>query len=364
MRKTIFLLSIFVSSFTFSQIGIGTNSPDPSAALDISSNSSGILLPRLMKSERDNIEDPAQGLMIYCTDCGSRGQLQLFDGTGWFGIKLTESESNDMDGDGYPNYADCDDNDPNINPGADETCNGIDDNCDGSIDNFETNQSCTAGVGGCQTTGTLVCEDGQLECDAVPNNPVAEICSNGIDDDCDGIADSSYTTSITLDAVDSESVKSDNFDNYNDNVLRALFVDASENNGVEFESNGFIKFDLSSLPDNAEINSISLTLIFESKIRTPNLDIYYCETDGWSRGNTPENGIPLTSLLNTNNNSFGAINTYQLDLLAFDIYSDLSDNVLTIGLKNPKTSLGGIYFFGSDNSETRPTLDVSYNICD
>ena len=360
MKKFISFLLFISSVFSYAQIGIGTDNPDPSAAVDIVSSNSGMLLPRLKMIERDNIANPAQGLMIYCTDCGSNGQLQLFNGSSWFGLSLTNASSNDMDNDGYTNDVDCDDNDPNINPGATESCNGIDDDCDGGIDNYATNQTCVAGVGACQTTGHIICENGVLVCDAVPNNPTNEICGNGIDDDCDGITDGSYTTSVTLDAIDSASVRSDNFDNFDDNMLRAY-------SNIDRKVNGFIKFDLSSLPDNVEINSIILALVLETNYDSPNyspnLDIYYVETDDWSRVNTPANGISLTTLLNTNNTSFGATNTYELDLTAWDISSDLTDNVLTLGLTNPKNDYSYVYFKGSDEG-TRPAINVTYTVCD
>ena len=59
------------------------NTSEPSAALEIKSTTQGLLLPRMTASQRDDIANPVQGLVIYCTDCGSRGQMNVFDGQEW-----------------------------------------------------------------------------------------------------------------------------------------------------------------------------------------------------------------------------------------------------------------------------------------
>ena len=53
----------------FSQIGIGTTTPAPSAALEVSSiaNNKGILIPRISATQKDAIVNPAEGLLIYQT---------------------------------------------------------------------------------------------------------------------------------------------------------------------------------------------------------------------------------------------------------------------------------------------------------
>jgi Collagen triple helix repeat (20 copies) len=62
----IFLFALSIS--LTAQVGIGTNSPDGSSALDIQSISQGILIPRMTASQRGMIASPATGLLVYQTD--------------------------------------------------------------------------------------------------------------------------------------------------------------------------------------------------------------------------------------------------------------------------------------------------------
>lgn len=52
-------------------VGIGTTTPDPSARLDLQSTSGGFLMPRMTTDERDAIDAPANGLIIYNTESGT-----------------------------------------------------------------------------------------------------------------------------------------------------------------------------------------------------------------------------------------------------------------------------------------------------
>jgi hypothetical protein len=84
----LFTLSLVLSTSmaTYAQVGIGTASPDASAALEITSTTKGLLPPRMTAAQRNAIANPAQGLMIYCTNCGTNGEPQYYNGLSWVNL--------------------------------------------------------------------------------------------------------------------------------------------------------------------------------------------------------------------------------------------------------------------------------------
>ena len=112
MKKLIgyILLLTIINSSSFSQnVGIGTNTPHPSAKLEVSSNNSGFLPPRMSTTERNQIANPAVGLQIYnsTTDC-----LEIYGRGKWNSIYCVPIDSStlltDIDGHTYPTVKICD----------------------------------------------------------------------------------------------------------------------------------------------------------------------------------------------------------------------------------------------------------------
>ena len=77
------LAAALLTATTFAQVGINIETPDASAALDITSTTGGLLMPRMTKDDRGFIDTPATGLMVYQTD-GTPG-FYYFNGTSWEG---------------------------------------------------------------------------------------------------------------------------------------------------------------------------------------------------------------------------------------------------------------------------------------
>ena len=101
------MVLMFAGLNLWSQVAINADGSDPhqSAMLDVQSNNSGVLIPRMSAAERDAISSPANGLMVFVTDVnqfyyyddsragwmpmgtgGSGGDGWLIDGTDMYSI--------------------------------------------------------------------------------------------------------------------------------------------------------------------------------------------------------------------------------------------------------------------------------------
>jgi len=114
---------------------------------------------------------------------------------------------NDLDQDGFYSYADCDDNDSTIYPGAPELCDGKDNDCNNEIDEGLTIYTyyidldddgygdANVFMDTCQSfpiTGFVANDWDCNDLDALINPSVMEMC-DGIDNDCDLMIDDSLT---------------------------------------------------------------------------------------------------------------------------------------------------------------------------
>jgi hypothetical protein len=81
MNLILFAAALAAADTAMAQaVGIGTNTPNPAAQLDISSNNKGLLIPRMNDAERNAIVSPVQGLMIFNTLANS---FQYYSGSQW-----------------------------------------------------------------------------------------------------------------------------------------------------------------------------------------------------------------------------------------------------------------------------------------
>ncbi|ALR29125.1 hypothetical protein ATE47_00540 [Chryseobacterium sp. IHB B 17019] len=92
-KKVLFSCLLLIGIKTFSQTGI--NTPNPQAALDIVSDKSGILIPRMTASQIEQITSATEGELVFSTtNTGTTVNLigfWFYDGTTWRPVVATSS---------------------------------------------------------------------------------------------------------------------------------------------------------------------------------------------------------------------------------------------------------------------------------
>lgn len=83
LKLLILAITLIVSYSTTAQVAVNTDgsSPNSSAMLDVKSDTSGILIPRMTQNQRIQIFNPATGLMVYQTD--ELSGFYYYDGWVW-----------------------------------------------------------------------------------------------------------------------------------------------------------------------------------------------------------------------------------------------------------------------------------------
>ncbi len=170
--------------------------------------------------ERCNgVDDDCDGL-VDDDDTGVTGGSSWYvdyDADGYGGARLSTTACDQPSG-YVADATDCDDLDASANPGADELCDGVDNDCDGGTDEPDaidatswyvdadadgyggagiSQRACTQPAG--HVDDASDCDDG----DAAINPGATELC-NGVDDDCDGLADEDDATDATTWYVDAD----------------------------------------------------------------------------------------------------------------------------------------------------------------
>ncbi|MBL7008785.1 MAG: DNRLRE domain-containing protein [Planctomycetes bacterium] len=172
-------------------------------------------------------------------------------------------------------------------------------------------------------------------------------------------------TTVTLQATDTDCINPAG-SNWVDNRLRAywsssiLFVD------------GFMKFDLSSIPDGSAITSMKLTTYHEygfgNPASNPEVQIYRVGNDAWSRSNSADPHPGLNEVLTpVHAGAFPVADlvpyVWDLDVNAASWSGDLLDDTLSLAMRNVAGNAGRysyVYWYGSDASPAPPELEVTY----
>ncbi|GAB3717714.1 hypothetical protein GCM10027592_60010 [Spirosoma flavus] len=88
MKKSLFLFLLFFTTvrfISFAQVGIGTQTPNAGAQLDVSSTDKGMLVPRVASTA--NVTSPTEGLLVYQT--GGTAGFYVYKSGAWVRLATT-----------------------------------------------------------------------------------------------------------------------------------------------------------------------------------------------------------------------------------------------------------------------------------
>jgi hypothetical protein len=99
---TFFITMVCIGPALSQSVGVGTQTPNASAMLDISSNNKGLLIPRMTENEKAQIANPATGLLVWQTD-GTPGfyyNAGTPQGPKWYMLSVADATNWSINGNG------------------------------------------------------------------------------------------------------------------------------------------------------------------------------------------------------------------------------------------------------------------------
>ena len=230
----------------------------------------------------------------------------------------------DTDGDGYGDAAasaascsapagyvsastDCDDTDTNVNPGAIESCNGLDDNCDGTVDedgatdvltwyadtDGDTYGDAGSSVVDCDQPAGFVSDDEDCDdADAAVNPAATEMC-DGVDNDCDSQVDEASAADATTWYTDADG------DTYGNAASATVACDAPAGTVADAtdcnDANAAINPGATEVCDGADNDCDTDIDDADPSLDVSTASTWYADTDGDGYGNAASSTVSCTA---------------------------------------------------------------------